>query len=170
MISQFCLIGNDMVICNGGIAPQERPEFKNGNGVGETIYLYYSYDGNYSKDFLGNIYYDDDIALPIYSDRLYDMSFLYNKSFYGVNQDRPVYWISVNPIPSDTKFNYEKIDGPSVKELPASDKKRRIIVLRGTPIINGVQLEFLKVGSVKEGKSISLNLKDEDKILLLEDI
>lgn len=169
MITQYVLHNKNIVVCVGSVSPNEKPEFQNEDRSGESIYLFYSYDENYSNHHLADIYYDEG-NFPVYSDTLYDLSFLLGKPFQGIIAEKTTYWIAVNPIPPGTKFNYEKIDGPLVKELPSSDKKRKIIVLRGTPIINEIQLEFLKVGNVSAGKTINLNLKDQDKILLLEDI
>lgn len=169
MIRQFTMFGKDMLICTGVVYPGLKEEFENSDRKGETTYLFYAYDENYSKKYLGDIYYDD-CSFPVYSDTLYDMSFLCNKSFYGINKDTIGHWIAINCIPSNKKYNFEKIDGPYVKELPVSVNKRKILVLKGNPIINNVELEILKVGNVAAGKSINLNLKNEDKILLLEDI
>lgn len=169
MITQYVLHNKNIVVCTGSVSANQKPEFQNEDRSGESIYLFYCYDENYSNDHLADIYYDGG-NFPVYSDRLYDLSFLLGKPFQGIIAEKTTYWIAVNPIPPEKKFNYEKIDGPVLKQLPSFDKKRKIIVLRGTPIINDVQLDFLKVGNVSPGKSISLNLKEEDKILLLEDI
>jgi len=169
MIRQHVLSGRDMVICTGGVLKGERHDFQNEDKIGESIYLFYAYTEDNSSEYLGDIFYDDG-SFKVYSDTLYDMSFLFNKHFYGINTEKTGYWVAINPIPSDKKFNYEKINGPCQMELPASEKKKRIVVLRGSPKINNKDLTFLKVGNVSAGKPISLDLNFDDRILILEEI
>jgi hypothetical protein len=169
MIRQFVMGGNDLVICTGGVLKGERHEFENQNNPGESIYLFYAYTEDCSTEYLGEIFHDEG-SFKVYGDTLYDMSFLFNKPFYGINTEKTGYWIAINPIPTDKRFNFEKINGPGEIELPASEKRRRVIVLNGTPKINNKDLSFLKVGNVAAGKTISLSLNFNDRILILEDI
>jgi len=171
MITDIILHSNVFTICIGSISPGEVFEFVNDpNVIGSLNHLMYSYYEDHTENVYAADITHEGGNIPIYTDVVYDLHSIYGKPYKGMCHDKKVYWICINPIPSDAKYTYQTLKGPLVTELEASDVTRRIVTLKGNPIVNDVELQLPKVGKVKEGKPISLNLKENDKILILEHV
>jgi len=135
-------------LCYGGMTPNE--SFVNENltvGVFNQLVFVYSGSITASSDGMPNVVLEEK--------KFTDVSAFFGKPINYTAGSQGAFWLAINPMPVDKRFNVDLITEGSV-QVQGSEKEKAIICIDKGAVCNGKALDFIEYVRVLENKTVDL--------------